>query len=63
MEFVIFVVNLIYVYYKEDFGIKVFMLYFMVYVKDVIEVLGVIIYKVNDLKINLGLIYIGDNLS
>lgn len=63
MELVTSAVNLTYAHYKEDFGTKVFTLYFTVYAKDATEALGVITYKVNDSKTNPGLTYIGDNLN
>jgi len=62
-ELITSAVNLAFNQYKEDFGTRLFTLYFTIYEKDSDTPLGVVAYKVNSSVSNPGLTFVGDDLN
>ncbi len=62
-ELITSAVNLAFNHYKDEFGTRLFTLYFTVYEKDSDTPLGVVAYKVNSSVSNPGLTFVGDNIS
>lgn len=62
-ELITSAVNLAFNHYKDEFGTRLFTLYFTVYEKDSDTAIGVVAYKVNSSVSNPGLTFVGDDLN